>query len=89
MSSKVKNSFSTFLDQAVVLTNNSMEVLDKINDAVTSNEDSVTLTITDPENPENVITYNIPSFGYLKNAIERLEATISTMSNVSGTTGST
>lgn len=89
MSSKVKNSFSTFLDQAVVLTNNSMEVLDKINDAVTSNEDSVTLTITDPENPESVITYNIPSFGYLKNAIERLEATLATMSNVNGTTGST
>ena len=67
MSSKVKNSFSTFLDQAVILTNNSMEILDKINEAVTSNEDSVTLTITSPENPESSITYQIPSFGSLKN----------------------
>ena len=89
MSSKVKNSFSTFLDQAVILTNNSMEVLDKINEAVTSNEDSVTLTITSPENPESSITYQIPSFGSLKNSIDRLEATLATMSNVSGTTGST
>ena len=87
--SKIKNSFSTFLDQAVVLTNNSMEILDKINDAVTSNEDSVTLTVTNPENPDESITYQIPSFGYLKNSIDRLEATLSTMSNVSGTTGST
>ena len=87
--SKIKNSFSTFLDQAVVLTNNSMEILDKINDAVTSNEDSVTLTVTNPENPDENITYQIPSFGYLKNSIDRLEATLSTMSNVSGTTGST
>ena len=89
MSSKVKNSFSTFLDQAVVLTNNSMEVLDKINDAVTSNEDSVTLTITNPENPDDSITYQIPSFGYLKNSIDRLEATLATMSNLGGTSGST
>ena len=50
MSSKVKNSFSTFLDQAVILTNNSMEILDKINEAVTSNEDSGTLTLTSHEN---------------------------------------
>ena len=82
MSSKVKNSFSTFLDQAVILTNNSMEILDKINEAVTSNEDSVTLTITSPENPESSITYQIPSFGSLKNSIDRLEATLATMSNV-------
>lgn len=88
MSAKIKNSFSTFLDQAVVLTNNSMEILDKVNDAVTSNEDSVTLTMTDPVNTDNVITYQIPSFGYLKNAISRLEATLATISNVDGTTGS-
>lgn len=88
MSTKIKNSFSTFLDQAVVLTNNSMEILDRINDAVTSNEDSVTLTITDPENPDNEITYSIPSFGYLKNSIERLEATMATMANVDGASGS-
>lgn len=88
MSSKVKNSFSTFLDQSVVMTNNSMEVLDKMNNAVTSNEDSVTLTITDPENPDNKTTYNIPSFGYLKNSIDRLEATLATMSNLGGNSGS-
>jgi hypothetical protein len=88
MSAKIKNSLSTFLEQAVVLTNNSMEVLDKINEAVVSNEDSVVLTITDPSNTDTSITYQIPSFGYLKNEIDRLEATLTTMSNVDGTSGS-
>lgn len=88
MSAKIKNSLSTFLDQAMVMTNNSMEILDKLNDAVTSNEDSVTLTMTNPANPDDTITYQIPSFGYLKSEIERLEATLATMSNVNGTSGS-
>lgn len=88
MSVKIKNSLSTFLDQAMVLTNNSMEVLDKINDAVTSNEDSVTLTLTNPQNPEDAIVYQIPSFGYLKSEIDRLEATLKTMANINGTSGS-
>lgn len=88
MSAKIKNSLSTFLEQAVVLSNNSIEILDKINEAVVSNEDSVTLTITDPSNPDTSITYQIPSFGYLKNEIDRLEATLTTMSNVGGTSSS-
>lgn len=88
MSTKVKNSLSTFLDQALILTQNNMETLSKINDAVTSNEDSITLTLTNPKNPEDVLVYNIPSFGFLKNAIERLEATLSTMSNINGASGS-
>lgn len=78
---KIKNSLSTFLDQALILESNSLETIDRINNAVTSTEDTVTLTLTDP-NDGNTLTYQIPSFGYLKTSIDRLDATLSSLTNV-------
>lgn len=86
---KVKNSLSTFLEQAMVLSDNSMEILDKVSDAVTSSKDTVVITLTDPRDPNNTVEYSVPSIGYLKEEIERLSATLETMANVSDTTGST
>ena len=83
---KIKNSLSTFLEQAMVMNNNSLETVNKISDAVSSSEDSVKLTLTDPNNPNNSVEYVIPSFGYLKSEIDRLSASINTLTNV--TTGS-
>ena len=64
------------------LEKNSLETVSKVSDAVTSQKDTVTLTLTDPSNPSNKITYSIPSFGYLKSEIERLDNTIKTLSNI-------
>jgi hypothetical protein len=69
--SKISNSLSYFLEQALILEKNSLETVSKINDAVTSQKDTVTLTLTDPKNPSNTIKYSIPSFGFLKSEIER------------------
>ena len=46
---KIKNSLSTFLEQAMVLTGNNLEAVNKISDAVSSSEDSVKLILTDPD----------------------------------------
>lgn len=85
---KIKNSLSTFIEQALLMNNNSIETVNKISDAVTSSEDTVTLTLTDPKDTTNTVEYSIPSFGYLKSEIDRLSNTINTMTNITDGAGS-
>ena len=85
---KIKNSLSTYLEQAMVMTGNSLETIDKISNAVSSSEDSVKLILTDPNDPTKTVEYVIPSFGYLKSEIDRLSASINTMTNITDGAGS-
>ena len=85
---KIKNSLSTYLEQAMVMTGNSLETVNKISDAVSSSEDSVRLTLTDPKDPKQKVEYVIPSFGYLKSEIDRLSASLATMTNITDGAGS-
>ena len=86
--SRISNSLSYFLEQALILEKNSLETVSKVSDAVTSQKDTVTITLTDPNDTKNTITYSIPSFGYLKSEIERLDNSIKTLSNIDSGTGS-
>ena len=85
---KIKNSLSTYLEQAMVMTGNSLETINKISNAVSSSEDSVKLVLTDPNDPSRTVEYAIPSFGYLKSEIDRLSASINTMTNITDGAGS-
>ena len=70
------------------MTGNSLETIDKISNAVSSSEDSVKLILTDPNDPKKTVEYVIPSFGYLKSEIDRLSASINTMTNITDGAGS-
>jgi len=85
---KIKNSLSTYLEQAMVMTGNSLETIDKISDAVVSSEDSVKLVLTDPNDPKKSVEYTIPSLQYLKSEIDRLSASFNTMTNITDGAGS-
>lgn len=77
-----KNNLSSLLSQLLLLNNNSIESFGKINEAVTSDADSVTVNVENPDGSTD--TFTIPSFGYLKNAIERLNNNINAISNITG-----
>ena len=85
---KINNSLSYFLEQALILEKNSIETISKVSDAMTSQSDTVTITLTDINNPLQSKTYSFPSFGYLKSEIERLDNSIKTLSNIEPGTGS-
>jgi hypothetical protein len=84
---RISNSLSYFLEQALIIEKNGLETVSKVSDAVTSQKDTVTITLTDPNNPSKTTTYSIPSFGYLKSEIERLDNTLKTLSNIDSGTG--
>jgi len=76
------NSLSTTLPELIKLFTNALESFEKVNTAVTTDEESVTVNIENPDGTVQKIT--IPSFGYLKNSITRLENNIIALSNLNG-----
>jgi hypothetical protein len=76
------NSLSTMLPELLRLFNNSLEGFEKVNQAITSNRESVTINIQNDDGTNSRVT--IPSFGFLKNSIDRLQENINTITNVNG-----
>jgi len=77
-----QNSISTLLPELLRLFNNSLESFEKVNQAVTSNRDSVTINLQTEDGTNQRVT--VPSFGFLKNSIDRLDANVNTITNVTG-----
>lgn len=77
-----KNNLSSLLSKLLILNNNSVESFSKINEAITSDSESVTLNIENADGSSD--TFTIPSFGYLKNSIERLNNNMNSISNING-----
>jgi hypothetical protein len=82
MANTTQNSFSTILANFIRLQNNSLETLQKIQQATTSNADTLTISVLN--NDGTSTTYTIPSFGYLKGSIERIDKTITQMLGFDG-----
>lgn len=76
------NSISTLLPELLRVFNNSLESFEKINQAITSNRDSVTINVQGEDGRNTKVT--IPSFGFLKNTVSRLESNINTITNAGG-----
>ena len=73
------NSIQTLLPELLRLFNNSLESFEKVNQAITSSRDSVTVNIQNNDGTNSRLT--IPSFGFLKNSVDRLNTNINTITN--------
>ena len=76
------NSIQTLLPELLRLFNNSLESFEKVNQAITSSRDSVTVNIQNQNGTNSRVT--IPSFGFLKNSVDRLQTNINTITNING-----
>lgn len=79
---QTSNSFASVLADFIRLQNNSIEQLQQVSTAVTSNAETVTVTQTNTDGSTS--TFTLPSFGWLKSSIDRIDTTISTMLGFDG-----
>ena len=77
------NSIQTMLPELLRLFNNSLESFEKVNQAITSSRESVTVNIQNQNGTNSRVT--IPSFGFLKNSVDRLQSNINTITNFNTT----
>jgi hypothetical protein len=80
MSNNTNNSLSTLISQFLKLETNALETFNKLNEAITSNKQTVDVDLFDQSN--NLVRIQIPSFGFLKNEINRLDTNLQ---NLAGT----
>jgi hypothetical protein len=76
------NSFATILADFIRLQNNSIEQLQKVSQAVTTNADTITVNQTNIDGSTS--TFTLPSFGYLKSSIDRIDTTLSKLMGFDG-----
>lgn len=69
---QTKNSISSLLEQFLRLETNALEIIAKMSQATTTSSDNVTINVTDDTGA--VTPMLIPSFGFLKSEINRLDA---------------
>ena len=78
--SNTKNSFSSLIAQFLRLQKNSLEIINKLSDLTTSPNDSVQIEfLKDDNTSENI---QVPSFGFLKSEINRLDQNIKSLSGL-------
>ena len=75
------NSISQLLEQFLELNTNSLETFNRINEAITTDKETVTVDLYNP-NDSTLKSVQIPAFGYLKREIERLNNNLESISGV-------
>jgi len=76
------NSISQLLEQFLELNTNSLETFNRINEAISTDKQTVTVDLYDPSNEGSVKSVQIPAFGYLKREIERLNKNLESITDV-------
>lgn len=76
-----QNSISQLLEQFLELNTNSLETFNRINEAVSTDKETVIIDLYDPSN-DGVKSVQIPAFGYLKREIERLNTNLESVMDV-------
>ena len=81
--SNTKNSFSALIAQFLRLQKNSLEIINKLNDVATSPKDSVEIEfLMDNNTSQNI---QIPSYGFLKSEINRIDQNVLALSGLEDT----
>lgn len=75
------NSISHLLEQFLELNSNSLETFERINEAITTDKQTVTVNIFD-ERKGRLRPIQIPAFGYLKREVERLDKNVKAISGL-------
>jgi len=88
-----QNSLNSILRQFTQMNTNALETFERINQAVTTQDESITVSIDlfgapDEDGNTTIKTYQIPSFGFLNKEIKRLENNIKSLSGI-GTANAT
>ena len=82
-----QNSFSGIIKQFTQMNANALETFERINEAMTSEKDAITVSVDlfgtpDDDGVTTIKTYQIPSFGFIDREIKRLENNIKALSGV-------
>ena len=77
------NSISQLLEQFLELNNNSLETFKRINEAITTDKETVSIDLFNTKS-NKIESIQIPAFGYLKRELDRLNTNINSMSGVEG-----
>ena len=76
----IQTSYHTIAEQVITFNNNLVSMLSKINSLATSSESSITIDITDQNGV--LKQFSLPSFGFLKSEIDRLNNNINSIYNI-------
>jgi hypothetical protein len=77
------NSISHLLEQFLELNTNSLETFKRINEAITTDKETVSIDLFNTKTGK-METIQIPAFGYLKREIDRLNKNLSSISGLEG-----
>lgn len=76
-----RNSFAILAEQVVKNNKNSLEIMAKLDQIVSSNDANVVITLVDETG--NPIEYSFPTVGYLKAELERINTNLNTLASIS------
>jgi hypothetical protein len=76
----VKNSLSGLVQQFLQMNQNAIETFERINEAITTDKQTVDIDLLKENNA--ISTVSIPSFGYIKRELERLDANFKALSSM-------
>lgn len=82
----VKNSLSGLVQQFLQMNQNAIETFERINEAITTDKQTVDIDLLKENNA--ITTVSIPSFGYIKRELERLDANFKALSSMDQGTAS-
>jgi hypothetical protein len=76
----VKNSLSDLVQQFLQMNQNAIETFERINEAITTDKQTVEIDLLKENNAVN--TVSIPSFGFIKRELERLDSNFKALSSM-------